>query len=104
MVPCSLEKMNLTKNATANYFSENVILSLKKKCVTVPFLLCFILYFRAICKYKPPGAYIRRGDLKEDFLSYDFFFLGGGGRAYIWRGLFSEFYHIPKIVKDHFID
>ena len=97
MVPCSLEKMNLTKNATANYFSENAILSFKKKCVTVPFLLCFILYFRAICKYKPPGAYIRRGDLTEDFL-------WGGGRAYIWRGLFSEFYHIPKIVKDHFID
>ena len=102
MVPCSLEKMNLTKKATANYFSENAILSLKKKSVTVPFLPCFILYFRAICKYKPPGAYIRRGDLTEDFLSSDFFC--GGGRAYIWRCLFSEFYHIPKIVKDHFID
>ena len=25
--------------------------------VTVPFLLCFILYLRAISKHKPPGAY-----------------------------------------------
>ena len=32
----------------------------KKLCVTVPFLLCFILYLRprAISKYKPPGALI----------------------------------------------
>ena len=32
-----------------------------------PFLLCFILYLRALSKYKPPGAYIRRGDLTEGF-------------------------------------
>lgn len=25
----------------------------KKPCVTVPFLLCFTLYLRAISKYKP---------------------------------------------------
>ena len=30
--------------------------------------LCFILYLRAISKYKPPGgAYIWRGDLSEGF-------------------------------------
>ena len=34
----------------------------------------------------PGGAYIRRGDLTEGFLRYEF------GGAYIWRGLFSEFY------------
>ena len=28
----------------------------------LPFLLCFTLHLRAISKYKPPGAYIRRGD------------------------------------------
>ena len=59
--------------------------------VNLPFLLCFTLYLRAISKYKPPGAYIRRGDLTEGFLRYEF----GGlifGRAYTWRGLFSEFY------------
>ena len=36
----------------------------------LPFLLCFTLYFRAISKCKPP--------------------------AYIWRGLFSEFYAISR--------
>ena len=38
-------------------------------------------------------AYIWRGDLTEGFLRYRF----GGfifGRAYTWRGLFSEFYGI----------
>ena len=49
--------------------------------------LCFILYLRAISKYKPPGgAYIWRGDLSEGFCYVTS--LGG----YIWRGLFSEFY------------
>ena len=44
--------------------------------------------------YKPPrGAYIRRGDLTEGFLPYDFERLIFGG-AYTWRGLFSEFYGI----------
>ena len=41
----------------------------------------------------PREAYIWRGDLTEDFLRYRF----GGlifGRAYKWRGLFSEFYSI----------
>ena len=91
--------MNLTKNATTNYFSENAILSLKKKCVTVPFLLCFILYFRAICKCKPPGAYIRRGDLKEDFLSCDFFFLGGGGGLIFGEVYFQNFTIFQKLSK-----
>ena len=39
------------------------------------------------------GAYIRRGDLTEGFLRYDFGGLIFGG-AYTWRGLFSEFYGI----------
>ena len=41
----------------------------------------------------PQGPYIRRGDLTEGFLRYEF----GGlifGRAYTRRGLFSEFYGI----------
>ena len=35
---------------------------------------CFVtLYLRAISKYKPPGAYIRRGDLTDFFfLRYEF--------------------------------
>ena len=36
------------------------------------------------------GAYIRRGDLTEGFLLYDFRGLIFGG-AYTWRDLFSEF-------------
>ena len=35
-------------------------------------LLCFTLYLREISKYKPPEAYIWRGDLTESFLRYEF--------------------------------
>ena len=35
--------------------------------VNLPFLLCFTLYLRQFFKYKPPGAYIWRGDLTEGF-------------------------------------
>ena len=45
----------------------------------------------------PQGAYICRGGLTEGFLRYRF----GGlifGRAYTWRGLFSEFYGIIIII------
>ena len=45
----------------------------------------FSLYWRAISKYKPPGAYIWRSDLTEGFLRYEF------GGLYM-EGLFSEFY------------
>ena len=43
----------------------------------------------------PRGAYIRRGDLTEGFLRYEFGGLIFGG-AYTWRGLFSEFYGICR--------
>ena len=45
----------------------------------LPFLLCLTLYLRAISKYKPPGAYIWRGDLTEGFLRYEFKGLIHGG-------------------------
>ena len=45
----------------------------------------------------PPGAYIRRGDLTEGFLRYNFEGLIFGG-AYTWRGLFSEFYGMCSYV------
>ena len=46
----------------------------------LPFLLCLTLYSRANSKYKPPReAYIRRGDLTEGFLRYDFGGLIFGG-------------------------
>ena len=43
-----------------------------RRGLCLPFLLCFPLYSRANCKYKPPGgAYIPRGDVTEGFLRYD---------------------------------
>ena len=48
----------------------------------------------------PRGAYIRRGDLTEGFLRYDFGGLTFGG-ADTWRGLFSEFYGILFVVLGH---
>ena len=48
--------------------------------------LCFTLYLRAISKYKPPGGLHLEGRFNGGF-----FALRVWG-AYIWRGLFSEFY------------
>ena len=50
----------------------------------VQFLLCFIVNLRAISKYKPPGAYIWRGDLTEGFCVTS---LGGGGGGLYLEGL-----------------
>ena len=66
----------------------------KNLCVKVQSLFCFIVNLRAFSKYKPPGTYICMGDLTEGFLRYEF---GGGGGAYIWRGLyFRDFTVIYK--------
>ena len=46
----------------------------------------------------PQGAYIRRGDLTEGFLGYNFEGLIFGG-ANTWRGLFSEFYGILQMLE-----
>ena len=46
----------------------------------LPVLLCFILYLRAISKYKPPGALYSEGRFHGTF-----FVLRVWG-AYIWRG------------------
>ena len=48
----------------------------------------FTLYLRLISKYKPPG-----GLSLEGLFNGGFFALRVWG-AYIWRGLFSEFYGI----------
>ena len=60
-----------------SFGSRNSSLANKKNYVTVPFLLCFTSYLRAISKYKVPGAYIRRGDYTEGFFALRV--LGGGG-------------------------
>ena len=60
--------------------TRNIVLGkLKNLCVTVTLLTCFILYLMAISKYKPPGAYIRRGDLSGGFLRCEFGGLIFGG-------------------------
>ena len=75
-----------------------VLSQIQKIYVTVQFLLCFMLYLRALFKYKHPRAYIRRGDLTVGFLCYEFEGLTFGG-AYTWRGLFSEFYGSSNLIK-----
>ena len=56
------------------------------------FTIFALFYFVFEGKFQvqaPRGAYIRRGDLTEGFLRYDF----GGlifGEAYKWRGLLME--------------
>ena len=81
---CVTKPIGLASSSKVNF---------KKICVTVSFLPCFILYLGAISKYKPPGAYIRRGDLTEGFLPYDFGGLIHGG-AY-----FRNFTVIASILK-----
>ena len=68
-----------------NQLAQVIVLwQIKKIFVTVPFFLCFILYLRAISKYKPSEALIWRGDLTEGFLRYE---LRGG--LYL-KGLYME--------------
>ena len=67
-----------------NQLAQVIVLwHIKKMCYCTIFAL-FTL--RAISKYKPPGALIWEGDLTEGILRYEVW------KAYIWRGLFSEFY------------
>ena len=64
------------------------------------FTIFALFYFVLEGKFQlqaPWGAYIRRGDLMEGFLRYDFGGLIFGG-AYTWRDLFSEFYGILKVL------
>ena len=57
------------------------------------FALFYVVFEGGFPSTSPWGAYIWRGDLTEGFWRCRF----GGlifGRAYTWRGLFSEFYGI----------
>ena len=55
---------------------------------------CFILYLRAISKYKSSGAYVRRGDLTEGFLRYE---LGGANGLYMEGLFFGIFQHFLSL-------
>ena len=50
------------------------------------FALFYFVFEGNFPSTSPRRAYVWRGDLTEGFLRYEF------GGAYIWRGLFSEFY------------
>ena len=54
--------------------------------VNLLFLLCFTLYLRAIFQVQAPGGLYLEGRFNEGFFALPVW------RAYIWRGLFSEFY------------
>ena len=74
----------------------------KERKLTI-FALFFFVFDGKFQVQAPPGDYIRRGDLTEGFLRYDFGGLIFGG-AYTWRGLLWEFYGIfmnefNKVVK-----
>ena len=75
--------------------SKSIALALKME-VNLPFLLCFTLYLRAIFQVQAPG------DLSLEVRFNGGFFgllVWGGltfGEAYTSRGLFSEFYGIPR--------
>ena len=73
--------------------SKSIGLALLFK-VILPFLLCFTLYLRAIFQVQAPG-----GLFLEERFNGGFFALPIWG-AYIWRGLFSEFYG-KSGVSDH---
>ena len=47
-----------------------IVISRIQKLVCYCTVYCFVLL--CIFKYKPPGVYIRRGDLTEGFLRYEF--------------------------------
>ena len=57
--------------------------------VNLPFLLCSTLYLRAIFQVQAPGGLYLEGRFNGGF-----FALRVWG-AFIWRGLFLEFYGIP---------
>ena len=59
------------------------------------FALFYFVFEGNFPSTSPRGAYIWRGDLTEGFLRYRSVGLVFG-RAYTWRGLFSEFYGIKR--------
>ena len=79
---------------------ENLRFKIDRASLTVGsefivFALFYFVFEGNFSSTSSQGAYIWRGDLTEGFFRYRF----GGlifGRAYTWRGLFSEFYGIPR--------
>ena len=70
-------------------FSKSIGLIVRRKFTV--FALFYFVFEGNFPSTSPRGAYIWRGDFREDFLCYEFGGLIFGG-AYTWSGLFSEFY------------
>ena len=88
-----LRKQQTVTLSDCNHLAHVIVVwQIQKLYVTVPFLLCFIFSYISgqFSKYKSPGAYIRRGDLTEGFLRYEFGLFWGGGGAYIWRSFYLK--------------
>ena len=85
-----LRKQQSVTLSDCNHLAHVIVVwQIQKLYVTVPFLLCFIFSYISgqFSKYKSPGAYIRRGDLTEGFLRYEFGLFGGWG-GLIFGGAF----------------
>ena len=65
-----------------------------QKFVLLYSFCCVILNLRAVSKYKPPGAYIWRGDLTQGFLRYEYGGLIHGG--VLFSGFYSICCHWPR--------
>ena len=70
--------------------SKSIGLALQLE-VHLPFLLCFTLYLRAVFQLQAPRGLYLEGRFNGGFLTLPVW------GAYIWRGLFSEFYRISKV-------
>ena len=96
-----MDQGNPSQEWRVNYANSNILwhfltaiiwhkLPVFGRCLTVQFLLCFIMNLKTVSKYTPPRAYFWRGDLTEGFLRYSVW------GAYTWRGLLSEFFAIYR--------
>ena len=71
----------------------------KFMCYCTVFAL-FSVNLRAISEYKPPEAFVWRGDLSEGFLRYEFFFFLGGGGLYLVGYIFG----VLRYLNNYFIN
>jgi len=96
-----MDQGNPSQEWRVNYTNSNILwhfltaiiwhkLPVFGRCLTVQFLLCYIMNLKTVSKYKPPRAYFWRGDSTEGLLRYSVWW------AYTWRGLLSEFYAIYR--------
>ena len=77
-----LHKQQTVTLSDCNHLAHVIVVwQIQKLYVTVPFLLCFIFSYISgqFSKYKPPGAYIRRGRFNGGFFALRVWPFWGGG-------------------------